>query len=159
MINISALAIHAFGPGFGLDELNGVFELGLAYVAGLDDKLYAAQDGMSYVEIPGIAYDGQPSQYLSRSSWGYRVALLGAINDVFQGISLRPTIRFAHDVEGNSVLSGNFVQGRKSATIGFGAVYNFNWEASAAITTFFGATDRNQIQDRDHFAMNLKYIF
>lgn len=159
MINLSALAIHAFGPVPGLNELNGVLEVGMAYVTGLDDKLYAAQDAMSYVEIPGVQVDGAPDQYLTRSSWGYRLALLGTINDAILGASLKPSIRFAHDVEGNSVFGGNFVEDRKSATLGLGAIYNFNWEVAAAYTTYFGATDRNQLQDRDHLAISTKYIF
>jgi len=159
MMNLSLVAIHAFGPGLGFDELNGVLEFGMAYVAGLDDKLYAAQDAMSYVEVPGVQFDGTPGQYLTRSSWGYRVAVLGKLNNVFQGVSLQPSLRFAHDVEGNSVFGGNFVEDRKSSTLGLNAIYNFNWELAGSYTAFFGARDRNQLQDRDHIAMSLKYIF
>ncbi|MEC8011367.1 MAG: DUF1302 domain-containing protein [Pseudomonadota bacterium] len=160
MINASVLAIHSFGPRFGLHELNGLLEVGMAYVAGLDeDKLYAAQDAMSYIDIPGVAYDGNPDQYLTRSSWGYRVAMMGSINNAFNGVTLKPSLRFAHDVEGNSVFGGNFVEGRKSATLGMGAVYNFNWETALAYTNFWGATDRNQLQDRDYIAFSVKRIF
>jgi len=159
MVNASLIAIHAFGPKFGFDEINGVLEVGTAYVAGLENKNYAAQDAQSFIPIPGVASDGTPDQYLDRFSWGYRIALVTSLNNMFPKTVLKPFFRLTHDVEGNSVVGGNYVEGRKSTTIGTKAIYDFNWEFAAALTSFFGARDRNQLQDRDHIAMSVKYNF
>ena len=68
-------------------------------------------------------------------------------------------LRFAHDVNGNSVFGGNFVEDRKSATLSLEATYLVNFQAGLNYTTFWNASDRNQLIDRDFASFNVKYSF
>ncbi len=54
---------------------------------------------------------------------------------------------------------GNFLEGRKSLTLGLGFQYRFNWELDVSYTTFMGADRYNLINDRDFVAANIKYSF
>jgi hypothetical protein len=68
-------------------------------------------------------------------------------------------LRFAHDVAGNGIVGGNFVEDRMSATFGVDAEYGENWGFGIGTNVFWGAEDRNQLQDRDTVFANVKYSF
>ncbi len=163
MVNLSLSATHSFGPVMKIDNLFTVVELGLAHVAGLDeDKLYAAEQALLYlVDASGnpVRTEGTPEQYLTKNSWGYRWVVGADFNNAFNGVKLTPMLRFAHDVNGNSVFGGNFVEDRKSATLSLEATYLVNFQAGLNYTTFWNASDRNQLIDRDFASFNVKYSF
>jgi hypothetical protein len=79
---------------------------------------------------------GFPTQF----SWGYRVAARADYNSVFgTPITLSPRIAFNHDVNGITPgPGGNFLEGRKSATIGVDANYLNSWVFDLSYTSFFG---------------------
>jgi hypothetical protein len=54
---------------------------------------------------------------------------------------------------------GNFVDGRKTVTLGLGADYQNQWSADLSYTNYFGAGRYNLVNDRDFVAMNIKYSF
>ena len=72
---------------------------------------------------------------------------------------LTPMMRLAHDVEGNGIFGGNFVEDRKSASFSLDLTYLVNFQAGLNYTTFWNASDRNQLVDRDFVSMNVKYTF
>lgn len=187
MLNLSLVAIHNFGPTWIMDGLTGVLELGGAWVNGLDpNKLYAAEgtlgiatshctsvDAAAGCPVAGPTYpvqvdslgnpvyalrEGDRSQYLSDLSWGYRLVVATEFNDVFAGVNLKPQVRFAHDVSGNSVVGGNFVEGRKSSTVAVDAEYA-DWTIGMGTNIFWGAGNRNQLKDRDNVYASIKYSF
>jgi hypothetical protein len=79
---------------------------------------------------------GFPTQF----SWGYRVAARADYNSVFgTPITLSPRIAFNHDVNGTTPgPGGNFLEGRKSATLGLEANYLNKWLFDLSYTAFFG---------------------
>jgi hypothetical protein len=159
MLNVSLLAIHNFGPMLGMDGLTGVAEWGGAWVSGLDpSKQYAAEMALGMVPAAGLN-EGNASQYLDDFAWGYRLVMAADFNDVVAGLNLKPQVRFAHDVSGNGVVGGNFVEGRMSSTVAVEAEYTGNWNVGVGANVFWGAEDRNQLKDRDNVYASVKYSF
>ncbi len=94
-------------------------------------------------------------------SWGYRLAARADYNS-FMGtpITLSPRIAFSHDVNGISPgPGGNFLQGRKSLTVGAEANYLNKVVFDLSWTRFYGAEGLNQISDRDFASFSVKYSF
>jgi hypothetical protein len=79
---------------------------------------------------------GFPTQF----SWGYRVAARADYNNVFgTPITLSPRVAFNDDVNGITPgPGGNFLEGRKSATVGVEANYLNSWVFDLSYTAFFG---------------------
>jgi hypothetical protein len=115
-------------------------------------------DGLPDADARALV-EGNDDHYLDAFSWGYRLVVAAEFNDVVAGLNLKPQYRFAHDVGGNSVVGGNFVEGRMSSTIALEAEYLGNWNFGAGANFFWGAEDRNQLQDRDSIYANVKYSF
>ncbi|MDX2298765.1 MAG: DUF1302 family protein, partial [Xanthomonadaceae bacterium] len=71
-----------------------------------------------------------------------------------------PRVAFNHDVNGTTPgPGGNFVEGRKSLTLGTEFIYLNQWSFDASYTSFFGAGDRNLIRDRDFVSFSVRYSF
>jgi len=94
-------------------------------------------------------------------SWGYRLAARAEYSSVFGGpINLAPRTAFNHDVNGITPgPGGNFLEGRKSLTLGLEAAYLNQLVFDLSYTRFSGAERYNQIHDRDFAAFTVKYSF
>ena len=94
-------------------------------------------------------------------SWGYRLAARADYNSVFGSpVTLSPRIAFNHDVKGITPgPGGNFLEGRKSITVGVEANYLQKWVFDLSYTGFNGAGQLNQIYDRDFYSFSVKYSF
>jgi Protein of unknown function (DUF1302) len=106
---------------------------------------------------PYTTRDGFPTPF----SWGYRLAARADYNS-FMGtpFTVSPRIAFNHDVSGISPgPGGNFLEGRKSFTIGVEANYLNKWVFDLSFTNFTGAGGLNQIHDRDFGSFSVKYSF
>ncbi len=162
MLNVSLVGIWNFGPALGTDSLMGIVEWGGAWVNGLDpNKNYAAENAMGYVPAAGLL-EGNLGQYLDEFSWGYRLVVLAEYNDLVGGLNLKPQLRFAHDVDGDSVFGGNFMEGRQSATVALDADFAGDWSFGVGANAFWGRDGRNegnQIHDRDNVFATVKYSF
>jgi hypothetical protein len=65
-----------------------------------------------------------------------------------------------HDVSGNTPLPlGNFIEGRKSITIGAEFTYQNSWVLELRYVNFSGAGKYNLLSDRDYVATTIKYSF
>lgn len=176
--NVDFTIVNNFGPILGADNAIGVLELGGSYIPEGEDKKYASTAALLYLpvaEVPGGAlnsactapkYDpnsclseGPLNDYLDRFSWGYRAVFSATYNDAFAGVALTPSIRFAHDVDGNSHRTGNFLENRKSASLAVSALYNQVMEFTIGYNAFWGAEDSNLLHDRDNLSANVKYSF
>jgi len=74
--------------------------------------------------------------------------------------TLSPRVAFNHDVNGTSPgPGGNFIDGRKSITVGVEANYLNRWSVDLSYTDYFGAGQFNLISDRDFVALVAKYSF
>ncbi|HEX5694717.1 MAG TPA: DUF1302 domain-containing protein [Arenimonas sp.] len=94
-------------------------------------------------------------------SWGYRVAARADYNGAFgTAFTVSPRIAFNHDVSGITPgPGGNFLEDRKSLTLGVEANYLQRWVFDLSYTSFSGAKPYNQISDRDFAAFTVKYSF
>ncbi|HZP65498.1 MAG TPA: DUF1302 domain-containing protein [Rudaea sp.] len=94
-------------------------------------------------------------------SWGYRIAARADYNNAFgTAFTLSPRVAFNHDVNGTSPgPGGNFIEGRKSVTLGVEANYLNQWSVDLSYTSYFGGGQFNLISDRDFVAFVAKYSF
>lgn len=106
---------------------------------------------------PVTQFNGFPTRF----SWGYRFAARADYNNAFgSAFTMSPRVAFAHDVNGTSPgPGGNFVENRKSATVGMETTYLSKWALDMAYTSFFGAGNLNLISDRDFVSFTVRYSF
>ena len=166
-------ATKLFGPNefFGTDQIVLLGEIGFTNVWDLP-----AADVLRY-NGPGTDTGGGPSTltggtsrnpvtegrdfFATPFSWGYRLVTRFDYNAAFgSSWNLSPRLAFNHDVNGTTPgPGGNFIEGRKSWTIGVNGTYLEKWSADISYTGYSGAGIHNQIFDRDFAAINIKYSF
>ncbi|WP_111656409.1 DUF1302 domain-containing protein [Isoalcanivorax indicus] len=166
MTNASLVSIFNLGAHAGASNVVFLLELGAEHAGGLDsrnadgDRLYynstaAIQLGEAQLRSPDDVY----RTYLDEFSWGYRAVMRATYSDIFAGVSAAPFVNFAHDVEGNSVLGGNFMENRKAGTLGVNFAYQNNLEFGIAGTAFWGAGYSNKLRDRNNASLSVRYSF
>jgi len=160
------------GPNnpIGADQLAFVTEVGATHFWDLPDHEQLRFDG------PGTDTGGGPSifnggngrnpvtlneGFATAFSWGYRLVLAPTYNSVFgTPWSMTPRLAFNHDVQGISPgPGGNFIAGRKQATVGVQFNYLAQWRVDFAYTNFFGAGINNLLGDRDFVSGSVSYSF
>jgi hypothetical protein len=159
------------GPGnfLAADQISTVAEFGATKVWDLPtlDVLRYQGDGTDTGCGPDAATGNGRNPYTScfgfptQFSWGYRLAAKADYNSVAgKAINLSPRIAFNHDVNGTSPgPGGNFIEDRKSATLGVEANYLNRWVFDVSYTAFMGGGIYNLTSDRDFFAVTAKYSF
>jgi len=162
----------AFGPGnwLGAQQIATVAEFGATEIWDLPapEVLRYQGDGTDTGcggdQLTGGALRNPVSQcdgFPTRFSWGYRLAMRADYNNVFGSpFNVSPRIAFNHDVNGITPgPGGNFLEGRKSVTVGAEATYLNQWAADLSFTEFRGAGHLNLIHDRDFVSFTIKYSF
>ncbi len=159
--NGSLVSIFNFGPTFGSDGLVALLELGVEHIEGLEneDLNYNSTAAILDSEAQILSPENPDKYYMDPTSWGYRAVVKADYSNVFAGISMSPSFRFAHDVNGNSPIGGNFMEDRKAATLGVNFVYLNNLEVGMSGTTFWGADYSNKLADRNNASVSVKYSF
>lgn len=107
-----------------------------------------------------VANSANPDQcnskgFYTADSWGYRVRAMLEYADLIGGVVLRPSVSFAHDVEG---FGPTFNEGDKSVSIGVDAEYLNRYNLAISYTDYFGG-DFNTNTDRDFLAVSLGVSF
>jgi hypothetical protein len=162
-------ATKLFPAVMGADQLALVAEVGATEVWDLPDPSVLRYQGDGTDTGGGgdvnsgagrnpITQDkGFPTQF----SWGYRVAMRADYNSAFGGpVNLSPRIAFNHDVNGITPgPGGNFLENRKSLTLGVEGTYLNAWGADLSYTRFYGADELNLIHDRDFVSLSVRYSF
>ncbi len=110
------------------------------------------------------ADDGLPntpySDYASQYSWGYKVAARFTYNNVFNVLTMEPTILFQHDMRGNTPTPiVNFVEGRQQINLLLGINYLQAWNFDLGYAMYSGGGDQNLVSDRDYLDFSVKYSF
>jgi Protein of unknown function (DUF1302) len=160
-----------FGPGnfMAADQISAVAEFGATKVWDLPDQdvLRYNGDGTDTGCGPDVrngnsrnpvqACDGFATSF----SWGYRLAGRADYNNFLGSpYTVSPRVAFNHDVNGITPgAGGNFLEGRRSLTLGVEANYLNQWSADLSYTRFSGAGAFNLINDRDFVAVTAKYAF
>lgn len=155
----------------GANDVALVGEVGAMHVWDLPDQSQLRFNG------PGTDTGGGPGNQLNggdlrnpvtteegfatRFSWGYRLVVAPTYNS-FLGTAwnLQPRIAFNHDVTGVSPgPGGNFVEDRKSLTLGASFSRLNRWRVDLGYTSFFGGGNKNLLLDRDFVSAAISYSF
>lgn len=160
-----------FGPGnwLGASQIAAVLEVGATKVWDLPHHSVLRYEGEGTDTGGGADYTtgglrnpvtmggGFPTSF----SWGYRSALRADYLNVFgTPFNVSPRLAFNHDVNGITPgPGGNFLEGRKSLTLGMEAVYLNQWAFDLSYTAFTGGKPYNQIHDRDFASFSVRYSF
>ena len=164
----------AFSSVLGAEQLALVGEIGMTEVSDLPDQDELRYEGegtdtggmncdvlhitaTGCMRNPLSLRDGFPTQF----SWGYRIAARADYNNAFGSpFTLSPRIAFNHDVDGTTPgPGGNFLEGRKSGTLGVEANYLNKWIFDLSYSAYWGGGHFNQISDRDFASFTVKYSF
>lgn len=168
---IQSTFTKAIGPGnwLGAEQIALVGEIGATKIWDLPDPSVLRYEGEGTDTSGGwdISTGALRNPYTltggfaTAFSWGYRVAARADYPGVFgSSINLSPRIAFNHDVNGTTPgPGGNFLEGRKSGTIGVEASYLNSWSLDLSYTVFTGGKPYNQIHDRDFYSVVAKYSF
>ena len=183
-VDIGLTKIFSPSKLFGYDQIIGAFEIAGMHVHGMESNDELRYDGPA-TDTPGnaaiassvsasysqlaSALSGQavsltiPQQkggYADANSWGYNVLARLTYDNVFNLFTLNPTIRFVHDVKGNSPKPvSNFVEGRKQVSLSFGFRFRNEITTEVGYTNYFGGGKENLLADRDFFDASIKYSF
>jgi len=104
-------------------------------------------------------FDGADEGYVTESSWGYRTRLVGEYNNVFSGVTLKPTLAFTNDVEGFATQPGGaFRDGEQSVGLTLQADYQSMYSASISYVDYMGG-DYSLTSDRDFASVSLSIQF
>jgi hypothetical protein len=168
MWQAQATATKVFGPMLGASQAVFLIEAGITSIPGLPDKDELRFDGPgTYLSANPMATAAgvqpateSPGNFADKTSWGYRAVAKLDYNNLLFSMNVSPLIQFAHDVSGTTPLPiGNFVDGRKSMTVGLEATYQNQWSARVSWARYFGAGRLNLIHDRDFISTTIKYSF
>lgn len=165
-------ATKIFGPGnwINADQIAAVVEVGWTKYWDLPDPevLRYNGDGTDTGGGPDALNGGlrnpqteDPAGFATDFSWGYRLAVRGDYNNFLGSpFTVAPRLAYNHDVNGNTPgPGGNFVEGRRSMTLGVEAIYLSEWSFDASYTRFSGAGRFNLVRDRDFVSVSAKYSF
>lgn len=167
----SLVGIYTFGPMLGANNVIAVMEVGAEHLVGLDGDLhYASTASVLQYQNPvhpadtsnmeGSKRSSNPySTYLDATSWGYDLVLQASYSDLIPKTTFKPSIRFSHDVHGNSAVGGNYMEGRKAATLSLDFVIKNRLTLSIAGSDFWGADYSNKLADRGNVTAAVGYSF
>jgi len=173
-----------FGQVLGADQISTVAEVGWTDVDLDGNVRYEGEGtdtggGCSVADVPvftgtnlaavinpalaGCARNPQTLRggFPTKFSWGYRLAARADYNSFLgTAFTFSPRLAFNHDVDGISPgPGGNFLEGRKSLTLGAEFNYLNSWVFDLAWTKFSGGGIYNQISDRDFASASVRYSF
>lgn len=160
-----------FGPGNFLraDQISVVGEFGGTEVWDLPDPatLRYQGDGTDTGGGPdSLTGNGrnpiqQTEGFPTAFSWGYRLAARADYPNAFgSSFTVSPRAAFNHDVNGITPgPGGNFLEDRRSLTVGVETNYLNKWVGDVSYTRFMGAGNLNLIHDRDFVSFTVKYAF
>ena len=108
--------------------------------------------------LPGApSYQCSEDGYASSLSWGYRLRVSSIYGNVIDGVDLKPTITFVHDVKGWSY-DYVFIEGRKLAIVALQADVKKRFFVEALWTPIWGGT-YNFTKDRDFYGLAIGVTF
>ncbi|AZC27088.1 DUF1302 domain-containing protein [Pseudomonas sessilinigenes] len=163
-------ATHFFDQVMGADRLTLIGEVGVTHVSGMGGS------GLRYGRNPTFGMGELADNsictrqintktpqyctndgYTTSTSWGYRARAIWEYSNVFDGVDLKPSLAWSHDVKGYGPEPG-FNEGAKAISLGLDAVYLNTYTASLTYTDFFGG-DYNAMTDRDYAALSFAVSF
>ncbi|EIK95276.1 protein AidA [Pseudomonas sp. M47T1] len=138
-----------FDEVLGAERLSLVAEAGWVHV---DDV--SSSDRLGRDAVFGTAGS---HGFVTSNAWGYRAQAQLDYANVFQGVNLKPSVAWSHDVSGYGP-NGLFNEGAKAVTLGLAADVQQTYTAQLAYTQFFGG-HYNVLEDRDFLSMTVGVNF
>ncbi|MGL4317615.1 MAG: DUF1302 domain-containing protein [Pseudomonas sp.] len=170
MTQAQVTATHFFDQVMGADRVTLVGEVGLVHVSGMggDGLRYGRSTTFGMGELADNSIcttqiNTKTPQYCTNdgfttsNAWGYRVRAMWEYSNLIDGVELKPSLAWAHDVNGYGPEPG-FNEGSKAISLGLDAVYLNTYTASLAYTDYFGG-DYNAMADRDYVALSFGVSF
>jgi hypothetical protein len=180
-VDISVTKILGPMAGLGYDQLSMFVEAGFVNVRDLPSARVLAFDapGTSTMNLgtamlnPGVDGglgdsasndDGLPNTpyeaYADQYSWGYKAAARFTYNNVFNALTVEPTLLWQHDVRGITPTPiVNFVEDRKQVNLILGVNYLQAWQFDLGYAMYLGDDPQNLLHDRDYVDFAVKYSF
>lgn len=157
----------------GYDQLSMFVETGFVHVRDMPSaRVLAYEAPATYTLNPGTASNplnagtaaGLPvtpyEDYADSYSWGYKVAGRFTYNNVFNALTVEPTILFQHDVRGTTPSPiVNFVEDRQQLNLILATNYLQAWNVDLGYTMYLGDDQTNLLHDRDFVDLSIKYSF
>lgn len=157
---------YFLNPGaLGYDSGILLAEIGWQHVDNMPDKdelrmevspTYTPGDPVSAAAFNVPATDSD--DFADADSWGYSLLCRVNYNNLIGAVTVSPMVAWAHDVQGNSIFGGPFLEGRQALTLGTGFSY-LSWSADLSYTRYMGNEEQNLGHDRDFIGFNIKYDF
>lgn len=165
MSQFSAGAAKPLGKVLG-GNLTLAGEVGVKYIHDLPDvkeRRYVRSDLYGQGPVNGVCLPGAPATqcsndgYASSFAWGYRLRASSVYTNVFDGVDLKPTITYLHDVKGWSY-DYQFIEGRQLAILALQADVKKQFFIEASYTPIWGGT-YNFTKDRGFYALAVGATF
>ncbi|HDQ4563219.1 DUF1302 domain-containing protein [Pseudomonas aeruginosa] len=170
MTQAQVTATHFFDQVMGADRLTLVGEVGVTHVSGMggDGLRYGRSTTFGMGELADNSIctnqiNTKTPQYCTddgfttSTAWGYRARAIWEYSNLIDGVELKPSLAWSHDVNGYGPEPG-FNEGSKAISLGLDAVYLNTYTASLAYTDYFGG-DYNANADRDYVALSFAVSF
>lgn len=162
-------AIHFFENALGASRVTLIGEVGLILTDDIEDEELRYGRNSSYgigvlgagdatcnylLSIGKLQGDCKDEGFVTESAWGYRMKAVFDYADAIAGISLKPSIYFAHDVSGYSPEPGQqFHEGRKTVGLSLEASYLQSYTATIGYNNYSGGS-HNFAEDKDFISVN-----
>ncbi|MBK8478963.1 MAG: DUF1302 family protein [Opitutaceae bacterium] len=165
-----ATATKMFGRLLGASQWTLVAELAAINVPGLEDKgvlryeapgTYTSNSAADMIGTGNATFRTTPGSWFADDfSAGAQMLAKFDYNNVYAGVNLSPSVGLAYDLLGNTPMPlGNFVEGRRTLTLGLEFTYQNKWTLDLRYVSFSGAGSRNLLHDRDYVSTTIKYSF
>ncbi|HLP07567.1 MAG TPA: DUF1302 domain-containing protein [Opitutaceae bacterium] len=165
-----ASATKLFGRFLGASSWSLVAEVAAVAVPSLEDKsvlrydapgTYTSNNALAMIATGNGAFRTSPGENFAHDfSAGAQLLARFEYNDVFAGVNLAPSLGFGYDFLGNTPLPlGNFVEGRRTLTLGLEFTYQNRWTLDLRYVNYAGAGPQNLLHDRDFVSSTIKYSF
>jgi len=158
-------AIQFFENTMGASRVTLIAEVGVILTDSIEDSdqhygrnsvfglgEFDAGGGMTcsnLVAAGALTGDCRTDGFVTDSAWGYRVRGVWQYSDVFAGVSLKPTLSWAHDVSGYSPDPGQqFHEGRKNLGFSLEASYQQKYTLTVGYNNYSGGS-HNTLEDKD----------
>ena len=138
---------------------NAVFGLG-NFDAGFNHPVAGFRMNCENLVAAGqLKGDCSDDGFVTEKAWGYRLRASLDYNNVFAGVSLKPTLAWSHDVSGYSPEPGQqFNEGKKSLGFSVQALYQQKYSATIGYVSFDGGSHNTQ-KDKDFMSLSFNISY
>jgi hypothetical protein len=161
-------------PMLGASVGTFVMETAFTYIDDLEDKSSGGPNGFGLrYDVAGTFVSGNAplsaahfgevepeSSFADDFSWGYRLLAALQYDNLIGPWTVTPRVGWRQDVHGNTPgPGGNFIEDRKTLTLGIRGVLRNKYQMDISFTKFDGAGKQNLLRDRDFIAFSANISF